>query len=233
MTFYDRAVAGLSRRELLKIGWMLGAAAVAQPLSSRRLLAKPIFDAYPFSLGVASGDPLPDGVVLWTRLAPSRSKAAACRWRSSTSTGRSRATRAFRTIVQHGHRAGAAGARAQRARRGRRARAGARVLLSLPRRRRSEPDRPHQDRAAAGAAGRSPALRRLRLPALRGRLLHRVPADRRGAVRLRLPHRRLHLRRSRRRRPERSAASASTTATRSTRSSTIATATRSTRSIRI
>ena len=28
------------------------------------------FDAYPFALGVASGDPLPDGVVLWTRLAP-------------------------------------------------------------------------------------------------------------------------------------------------------------------
>src|SRR4026208_201560 len=24
----------------------------------------------PFALGVASGDPLPDGVVLWTRLAP-------------------------------------------------------------------------------------------------------------------------------------------------------------------
>jgi alkaline phosphatase D len=28
------------------------------------------FDKDPFSLGVASGDPLPDGVVLWTRLAP-------------------------------------------------------------------------------------------------------------------------------------------------------------------
>lgn len=28
------------------------------------------FDAYPFSLGVASGDPAPDSVVLWTRLAP-------------------------------------------------------------------------------------------------------------------------------------------------------------------
>ena len=25
----------------------------------------------PFTLGVASGDPLPDGVVIWTRLAPS------------------------------------------------------------------------------------------------------------------------------------------------------------------
>jgi len=28
------------------------------------------FSDYPFTLGVASGDPLPDGVVLWTRLAP-------------------------------------------------------------------------------------------------------------------------------------------------------------------
>ena len=70
MTFYDRTVARLSRRELMKIGWMLGAAAIAPPLLTRRLLAKPIFDAYPFSLGVASGDPLPDGIVLWTRLAP-------------------------------------------------------------------------------------------------------------------------------------------------------------------
>ena len=28
------------------------------------------FTAYPFTLGIASGDPLPDTVVLWTRLAP-------------------------------------------------------------------------------------------------------------------------------------------------------------------
>ena len=57
----------------------------------------------------------------------------------------------------------------------------------------------------AGAPVDSAALRRLRLPALRGRLLHRVPADRRGTVRLRLPHRRLHLRGTRRRRQERPA----------------------------
>ncbi|TDU70880.1 alkaline phosphatase D [Prosthecobacter fusiformis] len=30
----------------------------------------PKFTSYPFTLGVASGDPSPDGVVLWTRLAP-------------------------------------------------------------------------------------------------------------------------------------------------------------------
>lgn len=29
-----------------------------------------LFNNNPFSLGVASGDPLPDSVVLWTRLAP-------------------------------------------------------------------------------------------------------------------------------------------------------------------
>src|SRR3954467_14354032 len=70
MTLYNRTLAGFSRRELLKIAWHLGAGAVAAPLVSRRALAKPIFDSYPFSLGVASGDPLPDGIVLWTRLAP-------------------------------------------------------------------------------------------------------------------------------------------------------------------
>ena len=68
MTTYDRTVAGFSRRERMKTGWRLGAAAIAQLLLTRRLLAKPIFDTYPFSLGVASGDPLADGIVLWTRL---------------------------------------------------------------------------------------------------------------------------------------------------------------------
>ena len=35
-----------------------------------RVTAAPTFSDYPFSLGIASGDPRPDGVVLWTRLAP-------------------------------------------------------------------------------------------------------------------------------------------------------------------
>jgi alkaline phosphatase D len=68
--FYDRALSRLSRRELLNIAWKLGAAAVLQPLVPSRVLAQPIFRNYPFTLGVASGDPWPDSVVLWTRLAP-------------------------------------------------------------------------------------------------------------------------------------------------------------------
>ena len=66
---YSNALARLTRRELLNVAWRLGVGAVAAPLTSTRVVAQMAFDAYPFPLGVASGDPMPDGVVLWTRLA--------------------------------------------------------------------------------------------------------------------------------------------------------------------
>ena len=54
--------------------WMGMASALAteknaSALNPRNLLKSPRFDRTPFALGVASGDPTPDGVVLWTRLA--------------------------------------------------------------------------------------------------------------------------------------------------------------------
>lgn len=67
---YDRAVARLSRRDLLKIAGTIGLSAIGRPVAAQGTLARPIFHNYPFTLGVASGDPLPDGIVLWTRLAP-------------------------------------------------------------------------------------------------------------------------------------------------------------------
>ena len=79
MTIYDRTVARFSRRELMKIGWTLGAAAVAQPFLERRLLAKPIFESYPFSLGVAPAIRCPTASCSGRVWRPSRSKAAACR----------------------------------------------------------------------------------------------------------------------------------------------------------
>jgi alkaline phosphatase D len=39
-------------------------------MTTRAAWAQPIFRSHPFTLGVASGDPWPDSVVLWTRLAP-------------------------------------------------------------------------------------------------------------------------------------------------------------------
>ena len=56
----------LSRRLLLT---GLGAGSAVTALS-REALAQAAFDESPFQLGVAAGDPLPDGFVIWTRLAP-------------------------------------------------------------------------------------------------------------------------------------------------------------------
>lgn len=59
----------LNRRHLLQS--FGGAAITAMGLSSGvPALANPVFRDYPFQLGVASGDPAPDGFVIWTRLAP-------------------------------------------------------------------------------------------------------------------------------------------------------------------
>ena len=67
---YDAAVARLSRRDLLKIAGAVGLSAIGRPVVAQGTLGQPIFHNYPFTLGVASGEPLPDGIVLWTRLAP-------------------------------------------------------------------------------------------------------------------------------------------------------------------
>jgi alkaline phosphatase D len=58
-----------SRRQFLQRATLLGAAAFLHPLASRAA-ARARFTEFPFSLGVASGSPRPEGVVLWTRLAP-------------------------------------------------------------------------------------------------------------------------------------------------------------------
>ncbi len=56
----------IDRRYLLKVG---GSIALIAGLSRAPLFAQPL-GANPFTLGVASGDPWPDGFVIWTRLAP-------------------------------------------------------------------------------------------------------------------------------------------------------------------
>lgn len=55
-------------------GFLLGAGALTglaiSSQWSQRVVAAPKFSGYPFSLGIASGEPFPKSVVLWTRLAP-------------------------------------------------------------------------------------------------------------------------------------------------------------------
>jgi alkaline phosphatase D len=50
--------------------FLLAASGAVLSYAAPRLLAQPRFDRNPFALGVASGYPRPDGIVLWTRLAP-------------------------------------------------------------------------------------------------------------------------------------------------------------------
>ena len=100
--FYDRTLSRLSRRELLNIAWKLGAAAILQPLTSVTAFAQPSFRTYPFSLGVASGDPWPESVVLWTRLAPEPFSGGGMPTANVEVGWEVAADRAFRTVVRSG-----------------------------------------------------------------------------------------------------------------------------------
>jgi alkaline phosphatase D len=64
-------LSSVDRRRFLEYTWNAVGAGIALGLSSRgEALDAPRLGANPFTLGVASGDPTPDGIVLWTRLAP-------------------------------------------------------------------------------------------------------------------------------------------------------------------
>ncbi len=90
-----------SRRKLLgQAAWLAGAALIPAPAT---VLARPRLRATPFTLGVASGEPTPSGVVLWTRLAPAPLQAdggmppspVAVRWTVAED-------EAFRRVVRRG-----------------------------------------------------------------------------------------------------------------------------------
>ncbi|MGD9893422.1 MAG: alkaline phosphatase [Dehalococcoidia bacterium] len=66
----QRHPGAISRRRLIAGGGALAGLALMARFATDGVDAAARFTDDPFSLGVASGDPLPDGVVLWTRLAP-------------------------------------------------------------------------------------------------------------------------------------------------------------------
>lgn len=69
--FFGRGkVSPQSRRNFLTRASAWSALMLVNGLDSNARIEAPKYSADPFSLGVASGDPLPNGVVLWTRLAP-------------------------------------------------------------------------------------------------------------------------------------------------------------------
>src|SRR3954469_3354276 len=60
----------LNRRSFLTGTASFAAAALLSTRTRGAIATAPRLSGYPFTLGIASGDPLPNGVALWTRLAP-------------------------------------------------------------------------------------------------------------------------------------------------------------------
>ncbi|MDM9381459.1 PhoD-like phosphatase N-terminal domain-containing protein [Chlorogloeopsis sp. ULAP01] len=68
---FQRFLNSRSKRRNLIIGTgALTGSAIASQFSHPTAITKARFPNYPFKLGVASGEPYPTSVVIWTRLAP-------------------------------------------------------------------------------------------------------------------------------------------------------------------
>jgi alkaline phosphatase D len=69
-TLADLSDSVIDRRRFIAYTGALAGTALYAQLRGDLALAAPKLNGYPFRLGVASGDPTPNGVSLWTRLAP-------------------------------------------------------------------------------------------------------------------------------------------------------------------
>lgn len=70
MDSVSRHILNLSRRGLLRGATGLAALAALAPASRSAFGQAQVPSGSLFTLGVASGDPSPDGFVIWTRIAP-------------------------------------------------------------------------------------------------------------------------------------------------------------------
>ena len=180
----------------------LAAIAAAAAVARRRLRSRS-FRTYPFPLGVASGDPWPTSVVLWTRLAPEPLDGGGMPMANvevGWEIARDRALphdRPRRAPRSRGRSSGTACTSKPTAS----SRAANTAIASAPAARsaRSAAPRPRRPPARRSIGCASPSCGCSHYETGYFTAYRRI-AD--GAVRLRLPHRRLHLRRPRRWRPQ-------------------------------
>jgi alkaline phosphatase D len=92
----------IDRRRFLRHTWDGVGASLALALVPGQALASPGFHDNPFTLGVASGDPTPDGIVLWTRLAPEPANPTALGTRAIPVGWRVAADAGMRRVVARG-----------------------------------------------------------------------------------------------------------------------------------
>ncbi len=100
--WYDLFNRRVSRRDLLRVAgnaYALTALGVLPDWSPTRLLG---VQSNPFALGVASGDPQPDGVVLWTRVARAALEEIGAHTRPISVSWEVAADDAFRNVLRRG-----------------------------------------------------------------------------------------------------------------------------------
>ncbi len=133
----------LDRRAFLLSGLALYGASARELLAGGQAVQNPKFQTSPFTLGVCSGDPSPDGVVLWTRLAIDPLNGGGMprqpievEWQVAADDRLSKVVKSGKVIASpdwaHSVHVEVSGLQPHRL-----------VLVSVPRRKRAEPDRPH------------------------------------------------------------------------------------------
>src|SRR6266542_799256 len=178
----------LNRRQALTGAAVAGAAVLtgAVPAAAAAAARTPEADtATPFGLGVASGDPLPDGVILWTRLVRDPFNAGP----GAASGLAGRRGRALPPGGPGRRRVRPPGARPLGARRRARPGPGSGLLLPVPVRGAAQPGRAYPDRAGPVRRPGCAPPGRGQLPGLPERLLAGVQRPGRGRPRRRLPPR--------------------------------------------
>jgi len=171
------AFATINRRAMLRA---LGSSALLYAtggLFSRAVWSQPVFSGYPFSLGIASGDPAPDGFVIWTKIAPMPlaprgglpNRPLEVEWAVAADPQMRKVVQSGKSVAhpEIGH--------------------SVHVEIEGLEPSRAKPRRPDEDAPACGGAARAAEVRRRGLPEVRGRTLHRVEAHRGRALRLRVP----------------------------------------------
>jgi len=90
----------LTRRHF--VGAATAALTLGAPLPVREAMAAAGLGGYPFTLGVASGEPVPDGFVIWTRLAPRPTQGGGMANQAFTVRWDVALDPAMRRVVRHG-----------------------------------------------------------------------------------------------------------------------------------
>ena len=164
--WYDLFNRRASRRDFLRVSGNVAGLIALGTLPACQTDRAPRFRSNPFTLGVASGDPIPDGVVLWTRLARQTLSEAGIPDRAVPTAWEIAQDEGFQRIVQSGSTLAVPELGHSVHTRGGGPGAGTNILVSVQCRRRSKSGGPHANRSCGRCFTRALSFRIRVVPAV-------------------------------------------------------------------